>query len=33
MAVEEEGRVDGGCLVEEEEHFLDIFNAGCRGQD
>ena len=32
-AVEEEGRVDAGCLVEEEERFLGVFDAGCCGQD
>ena len=32
-AVEEEGRVDAGCLVDEEEHFLDVFDAGCHRQD
>ena len=32
-AVEEEGRVDAGCLVDVEERFLDVFDAGCCGQD
>src|SRR5438128_10425140 len=32
-AVEEEGRVDAGCLVDEEERFLDVFDAGRRRQD
>ena len=32
-AVEEEGRVDAGCLLDVEEHFLDVFNTGRLGQD
>ena len=32
-AVEEDGRVDAGCLLDEEERFLDVFDAGHRGQD
>ena len=32
-AVEEDGRVDAGCLVDEEERFLDVFAAGCHRQD
>ena len=32
-AVEEEGSVDAGCLVDEEERFLDVFDAGRHGQD
>ena len=30
-AVEEEGRVDAGCLVYVEERFLDVFDAGHHG--
>ena len=33
MAVEEEGSVDAGCLVDVEERFLGFFDTGCRGQD
>ena len=32
-AVEEEGRVDAGCLLDVEERFLGSFDTGCRGQD
>ena len=32
-AVEEKGKVDAGCLVDVEERFLDVFDAGCHGQD
>ena len=32
-AVEEEGRVDAGCLVDVEERFLGFFDTGRRGQD
>jgi hypothetical protein len=32
-AVEEEGSVDAGCLVDVEERFLGFFDTGCCGQD
>ena len=32
-AVEDEGRVDAGCLLDDEERFLDVFDVGCLGQD
>ena len=32
-AVEEEGRVDAGCLLDVEERFLDVFDTGRLGQD